>query len=354
MTSRGARKHGLSWWLKAIASASAVAITMSACGGSPSSSPSTASKDEVSVSLYSVPNGIVGWIPYGIKEGIYEKHGIDLKIRWAAGAAGATGEVVGGQSQFGLSSADSIISARDTGSDVRMFMGVTQRPFNGVFVQKDSGITHPSQLKGHKIAVAKGSTTFKLFPLFLEHYGLAPSDVETLPVAESALVAMFRAGQADGFISGVPGYGPYLNLSGTPVSAFPYADAGVPGLGYGLIASQKTLSGNADLARRMAAATAESMEAAYANPQAAAQATVEGSPASKLDIPITAASVTAVKEYDHTDNTEGQPRGWMSEDDWKASIALAEEFNEVKPGIKPSDMYTNDLISGAGRNTPTK
>lgn len=344
------RKPGRGKLLQLVATLGVSAVLVTACGGgggdtsSGAASSSSKELDTVELSMYAIPGGLIGWIPYGMDTGIYAKHGIKVNLHWSKGSGGATTEVSGGQTDFAITSADSVATATNSGAQLKMVMGVTQRRFDGVFVSKDSGITNPAQLKGKSIALANGSVSTTLLPQFLEHYGLTTDDVKTISVSQSALISVYLAGQVDAFVSGIPAYEPQLNLTGHPVRSFAYSDAGIGGINIGMLTKSDMVQKNPDLVKRMIAATAESMDAAYANPDAAAKASSKLSPEAGLDDAVTAAQIKATKDYDNTDNTEGHPRGWMSEEDWATTLKIAQTYEGVKPEIKVADLYTNDLL----------
>jgi NitT/TauT family transport system substrate-binding protein len=339
-------------WRRATA-ATAVALTalLSACGSSESGSAggneqSSGELDTVSVAIYSVPSGLMAWFPYGMDEGIFEKHGIELELHFSStGAAGATAEVVGGQADFALSSADSVISGTAQGEDLKMFMGVTQASTLGLMVHEDSPIQDVADIEGKKIAMAQGSLTAALFPAFLERNGLSLDDVEVVNVAESALAGLFVAKQVDGFISGLPAYQPQLRASGVETRAFPYADVDLPNM-YGLIALGSTLEEDPDLAERMVAATTEAMEAANADPEGAGASVASHSPEAAVNPAVVAAQLEALQPFERTARTEGQPQGFMADEDWADSLAISEQYRDVPAGqVKVADLYTTEFIA---------
>ena len=332
----------------------AVALTalLSACGsdgsgdGSAGNDQGSGELDTVSLAIYSVPSGLMAWFPYGMDEGIFEKHGIELELHFSStGAAGATAEVVGGQAIFGLSSADSVISGTAQGEDLTMFMGVTQASTLGLMVHEDSPIRDVEDVAGKKIAMAQGSLTAALFPAFLERNGLSLDDVEVVNVAESALAGLFVAEQVDGFISGLPAYQPQLRASGVETRAFPYADADLPNM-FGLIALGETLEETPDLAERMVAATTEAMAAANADPEGAGESVARHSPEAAVNPAVVAAQLEALQPFERTARTEGEPQGFMSEEDWADALAISEEYRDVPPGeVSVADLFTNEFIA---------
>ena len=344
------RKSGRGKLLRMVATLGVSAVLATACGGGSgdtSSAGSSQNLDTVDLSMYAIPGGLIGWIAYGMDKGIYAKHGIEVIQHWSKGSGGATTEVIGGQTDFAVTSADSVVTATNTGSQLKMVMGMTQRRFDGVFVKEDSPITSPAQLKGHSIAVANGSVSTALLPQYLEHYGLTTDDVNTVSVSQSALQSVYLAGQVDAFVSGIPAYEPHLNGTGNPVRTFAYSDAGIGGINIGLVTKSETVQENPDLVKRMVAATAESMEAAYANPDEAAKAGSKLSPEAALNEEVVAAQIKATEAYDNTENTKGHPRGWMSEEDWAETIKIAQMYEGVKADVKPADLYTNDLLQSS-------
>lgn len=68
---------------------------------------------------------------------------------------------------------------------------------DGILVPKDSDITSPEQLKGKKIAVAKGSSAHGLVLKLLNRIGLKPSDVQIVFLAPADGLAAFSTRQVD-------------------------------------------------------------------------------------------------------------------------------------------------------------
>ena len=45
-----------------------------------------------------------------------------------------------------------------------------------------------------------------------------------------------------------------------------------------------------------------------------------------------------------TPATTGKPIGWQADADWEAGIATQLAAGVVKPGLKPDDFFTNEMI----------
>lgn len=68
---------------------------------------------------------------------------------------------------------------------------------NGLLVQKDSGIEKLEDLKGKKIAVAKGSSGFGFLYKSLEFAGISPEDVEIIQLQPDEAMPAFENGSVD-------------------------------------------------------------------------------------------------------------------------------------------------------------
>lgn len=68
---------------------------------------------------------------------------------------------------------------------------------NGLLVQKDSGIEKLEDLKGKKIAVAKGSSGFGFLYKLLEYEGISPDEVEIIQLQPDEAMPAFENGSVD-------------------------------------------------------------------------------------------------------------------------------------------------------------
>ena len=97
-------------------------------------------------------------IPYGIEEGIFEKHGLDIEIVDSQGGAAMLPAVEAGTFDIGVMSPISVLIANDRGLEMRIVSGFSYAypegdDVNGVVVRKDSGIETINDLAGLDTAV---------------------------------------------------------------------------------------------------------------------------------------------------------------------------------------------------------
>lgn len=73
--------------------------------------------------------------------------------------------------------------------------------FNTLLVRPDSGIKDPTDLKGKKITVVKGTTTHVYLSKFLKQYGLEESDVSVVNLSGADGLAAFQSDQVDALVT---------------------------------------------------------------------------------------------------------------------------------------------------------
>jgi NitT/TauT family transport system substrate-binding protein len=305
------------------AGAVSIAIALSACGGAGSATPSAQSggTEPVSLMLNWYPYGEHAPFYYGVEQGIFEKHGIDLTIKAGQGSTKTVQAAGQGQVDFGWADTPAVLTNIDKGVKVKSLGVYLQTTPSAVQVFADSGITSPEDLKGKTIAVSAGDAPTTTFPAFLEAAGLGDSEVNQQNLDAAGKMAAMMSGQVDGLIGFAHDQGPTIaSKSGREMTYLRYADADINFYSNGLISSDDYLSENPELAERMMAAVSESFEAAVANPEAAAKA-MEGK-----DPQIPAQDVVLTQWQEtikllHTDATEGAKPGVNDPADWEATIS---------------------------------
>ncbi|KMM53306.1 sulfonate ABC transporter substrate-binding protein [Bacillus glycinifermentans] len=73
---------------------------------------------------------------------------------------------------------------------------------NGILVKKESGITDIKDLKGKKVAVAKGSSGFDFLYKVIDKAGLKPSDVNIIQLQPDEAMPAFDSGAIDRYSPG--------------------------------------------------------------------------------------------------------------------------------------------------------
>src|SRR4051794_4085466 len=156
-----------------------VALT-AACGGGGGKSKSASGKelDKVTLTLNWYPYGEHAPFYYGKKQGIYEKHGIDLRIQAGQGSQKTVQATGAGQTDFGWADTPALLAGVGQGVPVKSLGVFLQTTPASVQFFSEKAIKTPADLKGKKIAGTAGDALSKTFPVFLKKNGLTESDVQ--------------------------------------------------------------------------------------------------------------------------------------------------------------------------------
>lgn len=147
-----------------LAGASILALALVGCSSdSPSGEASSAPAGEENGELTKVVLGILPIAPsaavqYGIDEGIFEKHGLEIEVNTSNAGAAMLPAVSTGELHFAVGNPLSVITAVERGLDMKIVTGFSASnaegdDANAVIVRKDSGITTWSDLVGKTTAV---------------------------------------------------------------------------------------------------------------------------------------------------------------------------------------------------------
>jgi NitT/TauT family transport system substrate-binding protein len=283
---------------------------------------------------------------YGIEQGIFKKHGIDLKITAPTGASTTSNvtAVESGKYDMGTMGAPAALVYRQKyGGDVVIFYGFVQNNPKCIVVGQNSGINSVKDLKGKKIAFASNSPYSDLIT-FLQQSGLGPNDYTLVPLSNSAVNALYISGQVDAALSYDENM-PIFNDRGKPSKAFCERFGGLNYQQTDIGTTQAFISAHRDVVARFADALTETIEASRANPSEAAGAVYRAYPAQKPVGPqVGLQQFQYVLDYFKTKNDGGHGYGWMSAKDWAETQAIAIKFFGLKPGLDFRTGWTDEFV----------
>lgn len=308
--------------LGALAVTAALALT--ACGTSAPDGSTAGGGDEktrdVTLMLNWYPYGEHAPFYYGVEQGIFQEHGINLTIKAGQGSTKTAQAVGQKQVDFGWADTPAVLANIDKGVSIKSVGVFLQTTPSAVQVFADSGIEEPDDLKGKTIAVSAGDAPTTTFPLYLEAVGLDESDVKQQNLDPAGKIAAVLSGQVDGLIGFAHDQGPTIAAkSGKEMRYLRYADAGLNFFSNGLIANDDTISGDPDLVRDLVSATSEAFAAAKDDPDAAVAA-MEGKDPQMPAKDVLLNQWLETSELLNTASTEGEAPGVNSEDDWQSTL----------------------------------
>ena len=290
--------------LSSIALASAAVLALSGCGGSTTpASPGDGDDGEltpVTLMLNWYPYGEHAAFYYGVDQGIFEEHGIDLTIKAGQGSTKTAQAVGQGQVDFGWADTPAVLANIDKGVGIKSVGVFLQTTPSAVQVFADSGISSPEDLKGKTIAVSAGDAPTTTFPMYLE-----------------------ECGEDGGYLR--------------------YSDAGLNFFSNGLIAPTDTIESDPELVEALVAATSEAFEAAQEDPEAAVAA-MEGKDPQMPSQEVLLHQWEGTIELLHTDATEGEAPGANATADWESTLEVLSEAGLIS-GDGDVDTYFDDAFT---------
>ena len=328
----------------AIAATTAL-FTLSACGGSsPDNAPAAdGSATPATLMLNWYPYGEHAPFYYGVQEGIFADHGIDLTIDAGQGSTKTVQAIGTGQADFGWADTPAVLSNIDKGVDVKSAGVFLQTTPSAVQVFADSGIDDPQDLAGRTIAVSAGDAPTTTFPIYLDKVGVPENQVTQQSLDAAGKMAAMLSGRVDGVIGFAHDQGPTIaDKSGRDVRYLRYSDAGLNFYSNGLIVNNAMIADNPELVQAMVDATSEAFAAATENPEAAVDAMAGKDPQMpprevllqqwQQTIPLLSTPATA-----------DQAPGNNAKEDWETTIATLNEAGLLESAKDPAEYWDSSF-----------
>jgi NitT/TauT family transport system substrate-binding protein len=336
--------------LRPIAAILGGVLLLAGCGGSDSdkagssgSNAAAADLTDVTLTLNWYPYGEHAPFYYGVEEGIFKKHGINLKIQAGQGSGKTVTAVGGDQTDFGWADTPAVMAGIAQGVPVKSVGVFLQTTPAAVQFFKDADIKSPEDLKGKTIASTAGDALSATFPAFLKANGLSTDDVSMQSTDAAGKIAAVVSGRTDALLGFAHDQGPTIaEKADKPVSYLRFADYGVEFLSNGLIASDTTIKDDPDLVREMVAATSEAFSAAVDKPEDAVAA-MDGASQQLPSEKVLLQSWQETAKLLETKATAGKVPGVNDESDWQQTIDVFTEAGLLKGEFKPADFWNSSF-----------
>src|SRR5437868_9569075 len=116
------------------------------------------------------------------EKGFYKDAGLDASIKPGGPDFPAIQMIVGGDEQFGVTSADQILVARSKGVPVVALAVLYRKSPFVLFSLKASGVDTPEKFRGRKVGVKLGGNEELIYRAILKKTAVANGDLTELPV----------------------------------------------------------------------------------------------------------------------------------------------------------------------------
>jgi ABC-type nitrate/sulfonate/bicarbonate transport system substrate-binding protein len=250
---------------------------LSGCGTSTSGNPTT-SLAKVRLALDWTPNTNHTGIYVAQQNGWYTEQGIDLQILPYSDANTPDTLVARGQADFGISFEEAVVTDRVNKLPVKSVAAVIQTNTSAIATLKESGLDRPAKLEGKRYAGFGATFEEPVLATVLKADGAPTGKFENVTTNLFGYQAL-AAKQAD-FLWLFMGWDAVqAKLDKVELNTFLLKDYGVPDYYTPvIIANEKFLAEQGDVAKRFLAATARGYEYGVTNPTEAADLLFKGAP----------------------------------------------------------------------------
>ncbi|QCU77568.1 ABC transporter substrate-binding protein [Citricoccus sp. SGAir0253] len=218
---------------------------------------------------------------YGIQEGIFEEHGLELEVVPQTDIAAIISGIASGTYDFGFATVVHVVTANANGVPIRTVStieGQIQEDDEGTttIASAESGITEIAELEGKRVAtVGLSSHNTLTLRALADQAGIDPRSIELVQLPFPQMPAALEAGDVDAAVLQWPFAGQALEAGGKTLAynnRALYANTATTFFN----TSQQFIDQNPNTVAAFNAAMVESIEAANEDPEAANMSLVEG------------------------------------------------------------------------------
>jgi|TARA_R110001583_G_C5663239_1_gene409860 NitT/TauT family transport system substrate-binding protein len=253
--------------------------------------------DTIRFQLDWLPGGDKAPVYVGIEQGFFAAEGLDVKVFSGRGSNDAIGKIASGNADIGLSDIVALLLARAQADvPVTAIYSVFSQAPHAFFVLEDSPVTSVNDLAGKRVSTSAFTSSNIFFPLLLKKNHVDPTSVALIKTDPGALNPMLLTGNTDVVISWITDFENYsrqANDAGKRLRIMPWYDAGLEFYSTSVIASDRWLQDNPDLARRFLRAFAKSIQFTWQHPDEAAEAVHKAVP--EVAVVSAAATIRSIK-----------------------------------------------------------
>lgn len=314
-------------------------LALSACGsGSPSGDEEDGNGAETASENGELTQITVGVLPiapsvgiyYGIENGIFEGHGLDVELSDSNAGAAMLPAVSNQQLQFGIGNPNSVLNANDRGLDMRIITGYSNSlaegdDIAGVVSTVESGIQDWDDLEGNTVSVNALQTQGDLTIMeAVEQAGGDPEAVEFSEMPFPDMQAQLEQGNTDAIWVPEPFLSNALADDANQLVGYSFQDAivGMPTMVS--FSSGEYVDENPEVAQAFSDAMTESLEAAEADEEGVRALLPEF-----IDLPEEAAENLRMEELD----------GEIRRDQIEEAGALMVKFDFISDEPDTSTLY---------------
>ncbi|HEY6636205.1 MAG TPA: ABC transporter substrate-binding protein [Solirubrobacterales bacterium] len=337
------RRGSLSARLPAVlATAAALALGLTACGGGDDATTGSASNPQpFTLALDWYVNPDHAGIYTAIERGFFRQVGLDVKPQVPSDPSAPIKEVAAGRVDLAVSYEPEVLLAANQGLQVEAVAAIVDSPLTSLISLPDAGIASAADLDGKTVGTAGIPYQSDYLETILQTAGLADSAAKEVNVGLNLLPALI-GGRVDAILGGFRNIeGVDLQLRGLAPRVVPVDQLGVPSYDeLVLVARKSTVDDHPDAIRAFIEALARGTDYARAHPQEAANAVI--SAGMGLDPMQTRAEVAATLPL--LAPPQGKPYGYVDPNAWRAYAEWMAGHDLISQARPTDQVLTNEML----------
>lgn len=308
---------------------------------------------QATLALNWLPGGAHAPLYYAQGAGIFEKAGLEVRLRAARGSREALLALNQGTAQFALAEAAEVYALRAGGMGLVGIMAYFSRGPSAILALKRPDIRKLGDLAGKAVGAPRASFPRLIFP----ELGLGPrfdlGKIRWQNLTPDQLLPALLEGKVDAVAGSTlvaHQYREAASKAGKEIAVFPYADAGVNPYGLLLVTTEAQIAQDAGLVKALAGAVAQAAAASLARPADALQAHLKVNPA--LGPGRTGAEWREAMALIYPPEARRAGLGRFEEARLKELQALMEKTRGLKLDAPLSRAFTNQFLPPLPRPRP--
>lgn len=271
------------------------------------------------------------------EKGYYANENLAVKLN-ELGDTSPIDQIVAGKADFGLASADVLLSARAKGAPIIAIATVYQRSPVAFISLAEKNITRPQDLIGKKVLVHFGGTTGLVYRALLATQGIDSSKIEGVLRTDFSNKQLLdgEVDVMDAFITNQP---VQLAQEGHQVNAILASDYGIDVYANVIFTSETTIANQPELVERFLRATVQGMQSAIQDPKGAAALAV----ARNTDLSLESETESMNRSLPLLNPAGGHP-GTMRAEDWEITHQILLDQGILSEPLDVKTAYTMSFL----------
>ncbi|MBV7483384.1 ABC transporter substrate-binding protein [Bordetella sp. BOR01] len=305
----------------------------------------TAAAEDLKVRMDFSPWGLHAAMHLATQKGWFEEAGLNVEVQDGTGSINTLQLIGAGRVDVGQVSVGTMAVAMESGLDLISIAGFARTGDLAVMTDASQNVKTRQDLRGKKIVCFTTSPWAPFIDPFLKANNLSRGDVNMVMVSPSAMISTYASGNSDAFMSQAP-FGMPMVGKARPATALLLADSGISFPSYGLVATPDTLKQKGDALRKFVQVQVKAWQYIYdGHIEEAVKAVLAQRPNANLNADVLRGQLEAYRPFFDSPTVKNAPFGQQYDSDWAAAIHSMESAGMIKSGRKPSDFYTNALLS---------